>query len=235
MGNLILVRHGQASYLSDNYDQLSDKGREQAALLGKYFKTHNYHFTKYYTGPLERQKDTLSLLLQAYKSTNEVPAKMNIIQELREHKAPQLLREIYDNLLISNQQINTLDTEIKSDPSLKRKNSILIFNEFIKLWVSGKTSVLPGYDTWKNYKAEVKTIIPKIFTSKENTLVVTSGGTKTAIISDILDLENNHVTADINIHMKNTSITKFKISEDNISMISMNELPHLKPNLHTYV
>ena len=38
MSQLILVRHGQAAFLSDNYDQLSPLGEEQAgcsAIIGR--------------------------------------------------------------------------------------------------------------------------------------------------------------------------------------------------------
>jgi broad specificity phosphatase PhoE len=36
MGTLYLVRHGQASFGADDYDQLSDLGRAQAVRLGEY-------------------------------------------------------------------------------------------------------------------------------------------------------------------------------------------------------
>ena len=38
MSVLYVVRHGQASFFTDNYDQLSPKGVEQSRLLGKYWK-----------------------------------------------------------------------------------------------------------------------------------------------------------------------------------------------------
>ena len=36
MARLTVVRHGQASYLAKNYDELSPLGRRQARLLGEY-------------------------------------------------------------------------------------------------------------------------------------------------------------------------------------------------------
>ena len=38
MSELHLVRHAQASFGSDNYDQLSDLGHRQSRLLGGHFK-----------------------------------------------------------------------------------------------------------------------------------------------------------------------------------------------------
>ena len=38
MGQLYLVRHGQASLGADDYDQLSPRGREQGLRLGEYWR-----------------------------------------------------------------------------------------------------------------------------------------------------------------------------------------------------
>ena len=37
MGMLYLVRHGQAAFLTDNYDRLSDLGKRQGACLGSWW------------------------------------------------------------------------------------------------------------------------------------------------------------------------------------------------------
>ena len=50
MSTLAMVRHGQASFLSDNYDQLSAVGREQSALLGSYFAALGEPIDRIYTG-----------------------------------------------------------------------------------------------------------------------------------------------------------------------------------------
>lgn len=38
MGQLLLVRHGQASFGADDYDQLSDLGKRQSIRLGEYWR-----------------------------------------------------------------------------------------------------------------------------------------------------------------------------------------------------
>ncbi|PCI45804.1 MAG: histidine phosphatase family protein, partial [Alphaproteobacteria bacterium] len=37
MAEIYLVRHGQASFNTDDYDRLSDRGRQQSEYLGQYF------------------------------------------------------------------------------------------------------------------------------------------------------------------------------------------------------
>ena len=44
MGTLYLVRHGQASFGADDYDQLSELGHRQSVRLGEYFAERDIRF-----------------------------------------------------------------------------------------------------------------------------------------------------------------------------------------------
>ena len=44
MSTLALVRHAQASFFADNYDQLSPVGEQQARLLGQYWVKRQMRF-----------------------------------------------------------------------------------------------------------------------------------------------------------------------------------------------
>src|SRR5271166_2086571 len=52
-----MIRHGQAG-TRENYDALSDLGRQQARLLGDHFRAQGIHFTAAYSGALTRQQAT---------------------------------------------------------------------------------------------------------------------------------------------------------------------------------
>ena len=58
MAEIYLVRHGQASFNSDNYDRLSDLGRQQSELLGHYFADRNISFDQIFTGTQLRHSQT---------------------------------------------------------------------------------------------------------------------------------------------------------------------------------
>ena len=60
MAELIVVRHGQAAFGQDNYDQLSDLGHIQSQLLGETLAQMNWVPDRVITGTLKRQRDTLS-------------------------------------------------------------------------------------------------------------------------------------------------------------------------------
>ena len=58
MGNLYLVRHGQASFGADDYDQLSALGQRQAQRLGAYFQDKGLRFDAVLMGTLRRHAQT---------------------------------------------------------------------------------------------------------------------------------------------------------------------------------
>src|SRR5688572_20920367 len=61
MSILTLVRHGQASYMSQAYDRLSPLGEEQARRLGAFWARHGLVFDQVFHGPAQRHIRTMEL------------------------------------------------------------------------------------------------------------------------------------------------------------------------------
>ena len=73
MSIIYLVRHGQASFGSDNYDKLSSLGELQASITGEYFSEIGVQFDAAFCGDLDRQKATAQLVLEKqYEETMPV-------------------------------------------------------------------------------------------------------------------------------------------------------------------
>ena len=58
MSVLYLVRHGQASFGTDDYDRLSPRGMEQSRALGEHLKRQGTIPTRVLSGGMKRQKQT---------------------------------------------------------------------------------------------------------------------------------------------------------------------------------
>ena len=58
MANLLVIRHGQASFGAENYDQLSPLGQRQADLTGEFLAQMGVKFSAAYSGDLSRQRET---------------------------------------------------------------------------------------------------------------------------------------------------------------------------------
>jgi broad specificity phosphatase PhoE len=68
---VLLVRHGQASFGADDYDRLSERGREQAEATGRWLAARGLRRPVAVHGTLRRQRDTALLALAAAGSDVE--------------------------------------------------------------------------------------------------------------------------------------------------------------------
>ena len=73
MSELYLVRHGQGSFGTGNYDKLSELGCEQARLVGRHFAETGVKIDALYAGTLVRQHETAELLARAFAGDAGTP------------------------------------------------------------------------------------------------------------------------------------------------------------------
>jgi len=239
MSRIYFIRHGQASYLSDNYDKLSEVGERQSGELGKYFNRQEVRFNKLYVGPLERQKRTLEISHDHIQQNGSPKPAVTLLQEMREHDGPKALKLEYEKLVLNDEIVQKLDEEIKLRPDLRRKNSLKIFEHFIIKWTTGQYPVdHPEVQPWMDFRKTVKQGLDKMLTATErgDTIgVFTSGGTISALVAETLGIHDQAKVAELNFLVRNTSITQFEYSRGKFNLLSFNELPHLPKELITYV
>lgn len=86
MAELLLIRHGQASYGQEDYDRLSPRGQEQARAVGRFLA--GARLDALYVGPLRRQLQTAQLAIEA----GALPAAREVA-ELAEYPAFELVKQ----------------------------------------------------------------------------------------------------------------------------------------------
>ncbi|MFN9904827.1 MAG: histidine phosphatase family protein, partial [bacterium] len=90
MGTLYLVRHGQASFGSEDYDRLSELGRRQCAALGEWMRERGITFEGTLRGTHRRHRESLEAIastLPAVPSATEWPG-------LNEYDSEAVLRTV---------------------------------------------------------------------------------------------------------------------------------------------
>ena len=238
MGQIYCIRHAQASYLSDNYDQLSPMGESQAKALGEYLFSKGIGFDRVYVGPLVRQVHTCEIVGGTLDGLNgrDFPAPIPM-EALREHEGPQALRKALPNLLKSVSQLQKWHAEMEADPTLQRKNSLLSFEYFINEWVDGKIQV-PDVEPWLAFRSKVSKGLAAVLEKAkkgENIALFTSGGTIAALVGEVMKLQDQKQIASLNFNCRNCSISSFLFSPARLSLLSFNEVPHLPEEMHTFV
>ena len=129
-----LVRHGQASFGKEDYDNLSEIGVKQAFLLGQYFKTLNLKFEKIFVGTLKRQIQTYKQIIKSYDTSIE-------------HESTPLLNE-YDVKSVLMGFVN--GRSLSKDELHDKKIHFKLLRNAVAAWSENKISHNVN-ETWKHY------------------------------------------------------------------------------------
>ncbi len=238
MSKIFLIRHGQASFLAEDYDNLSDKGIKQSEALGSYFFKNDIYFDKIYIGNLKRHRQTFEAYSTTFiKKGTDLPQPV-FLNELNEHHALEAFKLAYDEFIVVNKNAKLLIEEIKIKPELQHTNYMQIFGLFFKEFVAGKyPSNGHPVQSWSDFRMQTKIGIAAVLenTNPNETIgVFTSGGTKSSIIGDSLELKEQKIY-ELNMAIRNSSFSQLYFSKNNLHILSINEIPHLSKELITFV
>ncbi|MEL6571777.1 MAG: histidine phosphatase family protein [Pseudomonadota bacterium] len=203
MGEITLVRHGQANSAADNeidYDRLSDLGRQQARWLGAWMAEHDKPYDHVYSGTLHRQMDTAT--------------EMGFPDATRDAR----LNEIAYYDLTAEMEIYRPDL-----PRLSPEDFEVHFPETLTAWKDGH---LKGQESWAGFIKRVAEILALASQPGKRILCVTSGGIIARAVSQILGLDIPNM-ARIAVPIYNTSVHRFHVRDYGPTLASFNSAPHL--------
>jgi broad specificity phosphatase PhoE len=233
MSMLYLVRHGQASAGTHDYDRLSPIGQRQSELLGQWWQSQGFIPDAAHHGSLVRQRHTASLALSAHNNI-----------ECQEHSG---LNE-YDHRVIDlhygggfqsdNPESMTFedyagimakwrDSDSQSHlDNAGDKQSIDSPTPGDQQAIADKAAIEPWSDFklrgWQTIRA-----LHKPGEKKRHEVYFTSGGVIATLLSTILDLDFAH-TIDAIWRIRNTSITTLHFDGEIARLVDFNTVPHLQ-------
>lgn len=220
MSTLYLVRHGQASFGTDNYDQLSPLGRQQVQILGAHLAGSGERIDRIYSGTLQRQRETADILATALGLTE--PAVINGAYD--EYDSDSILRA-YAASLDPTQMAQAGWPELRHD----RRKFQLFLERAAQAWVMADIhddQLLP----WRQFHARIIEGLRELMTQegRSRTIVLsTSGGVIGTLVAHVLGLAN-HVAIELNWAVHNASLTRLIYNANKISLSMFNALPHLE-------
>ena len=230
MGRLFVIRHAQASFLSQNYDQLSTLGEQQARLLGEYWAHRNVVFDRVCSGPALRHQHTAQLVSDAYrKAGRDFPAP-TIAAEFDEFQGEAVLSESLPQLLANNPKIRELHSalESSSDEVAKRVNFQRLFEAVISMWVNGEITP-PAAESWPDFCARVNRGLSAVLVKSrkgEIAAIFTSGGHISVAVQRALHLSAQD-TLRVAWVSRNCSHSEFLFSGERFMLSSFNTSSHL--------
>jgi len=230
MGRLYLVRHAQASFLSQNYDQLSSRGEAQARLLGEYWAHRKVVFDRVYSGPANRHRQTAKLVADAYQRIGREFPEPKIIAELDEFQGEAVLSESLPQLLAGDENIRKLHGAMQSAREVTDKRATFqrLFEAVISLWVSGEVAP-ENVESWPQFSARVNRGFSSLLAASgkgEAAVIFTSGAPIGLAVQRALHLSAQD-TLRVAWMSRNCSFSEFLFSTPRFTLSTFNSFPHL--------
>lgn len=223
MPTLYLVRHGQASFGAADYDHLSDLGHQQSEQLGRYFKAKGLSFDAAYAGTLRRHAQTFAGIAQGMAWTYDATPRAG----LNEYDSEAVLAAIHPEPLSR-----------EKSPENYRKHFRLL-RDGLAAWMDGSAQP-KGMPTYPDFVSGITNVLDDVrtqFGDQDNAriLIVSSGGPISTAVGHVLGTSAT-TTIELNLRIRNTSVTEFAFTPKRHMLVTYNTLPHLddKPDWVTY-
>ena len=229
---LLVMRHGQAMFGNDNYDELSVLGLQQAEQTGAFFKSRAWQFDKIYLGPRHRHAQTLQgVLAGMYGSYNSQDTMWKEIAHI-----DTALDEFADGSKVLQSAKKRILAAKEIWPASRREQLVLYVQE-LHGWANGEFVIddcVSADDFKQGAAAWLAGLMQHHKQRGEHILAVTSAGTIAAMLCSVLQLPASQL-AEFTIAMYNASLTHLLFRDDSITVRMFNSAHHLPVVLVTQI
>jgi broad specificity phosphatase PhoE len=220
MGVILLARHGQASFDSDDYDLLSPLGVHQAEVLGQALARRYGKVDVMISGAMRRQRQTADAVIAGMRA--DIPVEIDEGWDEYDHRD---LLAVFEPRY---RDFSVLREESARLPDPKRS--------FQELWVRVTTRWREGtYDeeyreSWPAFRGRVSEALARtsLRTGEgEVTLVCSSGGAISVVCAALLGL-SDAACLELSWRIVNASVTKLVVTRDGVHLSTLNDYAHLE-------
>jgi len=211
MGTLHLVRHGQASFGSADYDQLSELGRRQALRLGAYWAERGQRIDAVITGSLRRHAQTWAAIAEG-AGLSLTPL---VLPGLNEYDADAVIRCVHPQPLP------------RPDSAERYRQHFRLLRDGLAQWMAGTVSPqgMPMHAEFVRGVADALDLVRQRHHG-QNVLIVSSGGPIATAVGEVLAL-SPEATIGLNLRIRNCALTEFEFTPKRHHLLTYNTLPHL--------
>lgn len=216
---LVLVRHGQASFASDDYDRLSDTGREQSHRLGDWMGRHGRRFTTVVHGGMRRHIGTLDAIcarIGAPLPTGTIDRRLAEFDHQAVFGAYLAAAPMHPGAIALR------------DRQLDQRAAILDFlHAALSHW--RRDELDHAGESWQSFRSrcrEAARDLAACAAEGAEVLVITSAGVIAQIAAAALDLPDERCV-ELNLGLRNSAFCELEPVASSLRLSSWNSLPHL--------
>lgn len=235
MRHIYFIRHGQASFEADDYDQLSLLGEEQARLLGDWFVRCGLRPQQIVTGSNRRHRQTAQHCLQQLPSaTTDFPeSEWTIDAGFDEFNHEEVLLKHHPEFA----DFTALKRSLSDHPQPRRAFQQM-FSAAVNRWISGEHD--DYRETWTQFQQRCRLALQRLLEAtdeQDNYWIFTSGGTISVLLQEVLGISDQRIF-DLNSSLLNSGVSKIQAGSSRISLNYLNNTAHLeihqRPELLSY-
>jgi broad specificity phosphatase PhoE len=222
MGQIFLVRHGQASFGEAEYDRLSALGTTQAKLLGDWWAACGQGFGRVVIGTMKRHRQTAEACLAALPDTLRPKAEWRADAGFDEYDHDEML--VRSRPEFADPSAAKAALEASGNP---RKFFAQTFATAFARWQSGEFDA-EYRESWPAFRARCAAALERAGAGDDApTLVFTSGGPIAAITQSLLGVPDEKV-AGLNWSLANSAVTKVFHKPGRVTLGYLNSIAHLE-------
>lgn len=228
MGVLTFVRHGQASFGSDNYDRLSELGCEQVRVLGAYWASQGRTFDAVYSGPLERQKDSARIIGEELRAVGLPWPEPVVLDGLAEFPVEPLVKRYMPELMMEDPDFADLILRFQNAEDKEAKDAL--FQEAFEIvtghWITGRFADAP--ESWEAFLDRVERAVDRMTDAAHEggrVLAVSSGG-PTGIVTRYAMEGAPKKALDLAWVVCNAAYSEFAFGKGGLTLRTFNAIPH---------
>ena len=212
MAELVLVRHAQASFGADDYDELSELGWRQSRWLGEYFAQRGASFDYVTLGSLRRHAQTLAGIGEGMGRAFDGDEDARLDE--------------YDSHTLLHAHAATRGAGGALPRGGDRREHFRVLREALYAWADGTLAGAP-HEPFAEFRGRVLAALAALRARPaKRVLVVSSGGPIATILTEVLGMPRRGVV-DLNLQTRNTGITELQAGARRIQCVSFNNVPHL--------
>jgi broad specificity phosphatase PhoE len=238
MGAIWVVRHGQASFLAENYDRLSPLGERQARLLAEHWLKEGVSFQQVYAGPAERQIRTGEIIGGVYRQAGQPWPEATVDPDLDEFPAETVVRRFLPELMSRHAHLAASVAEFQAATEYLPKQRLFdrVLREVSQRWMLGEVDAA-DIPSWRDFCHRVEAAVGRIRAAaprSSRVAVFTSGGPTAATARVALGL-SYEATLELTWSPRNASVSEFLFTGERFSLSTFNSTAHLpEASLLTY-
>jgi len=229
MATILLLRHAQASFGTDNYDKLSVAGHRQARVAAEHLVTHLEPISAVYCGTLQRQRETAAPLLEALQAHNVAPPGL-IPAFVQDARLDEIDHERQFSMLIRRMTGSESDAlALIRDTRRSSRDYQKVLKRVFLYWQELPEEI-DGLESWTAFSRRIESMLTDIVgrsSRGQNAVVVTSGGVIAGIVQQVLKMPASGCYS-LYEPLRNGALTRLLHDGKRISVSSYNDSSYLE-------